>query len=71
MYFEMKLAKTIMCPHFKGSDDGALCTVSMEHIRDIENVDIKFCMSRHFEICHVYFNSLRHENSLRSSLLAQ
>jgi len=68
MYFEMKLTKSVMCPYLKGSDHGAECAVAMDLIRNIENADIKFCMSRHYEICHVYFTSLRRENIIRSQL---
>ena len=71
MYFDMKLAKTVMCPHLRGSDHGAECAVAMELVRNIENTDIKFCMSRHFEICHVYFTSLRRESSLRTEMQLQ
>ena len=71
MYFDMKLARTVMCPHLRGSDHGAECAVAMELVRNIENADIKFCMSRHFEICHVYFTALRHESSLRAQVQLQ
>jgi hypothetical protein len=43
----------------------------MELVRNIENADIKFCMSKHFEICHVYFTSLRRESSLRTEMQLQ
>jgi hypothetical protein len=68
MYFDMKLSGTVMCPHLRGTDHGAECAVAMELVRNIENADIKFCMSRHFEICHVYFTSLRRESSLKAQM---
>ena len=71
MNFDMKLTRSVMCPHLRGSSHGAECTVAMELIRNIENADIKFCMSKHFEICHVYFTSLRHESSLRAEMQLQ
>lgn len=71
MHSERHSSRTIMCPHLKGGHAGALCGLAKELIRNIENVDIKFCMSRHFETCHVYFNSLRQESIHRASLRAR
>ncbi len=70
MYFRMINRGSVTCPHFKGTDHGAECTIAKDIIRNIEGADIKFCMSRHFEICHVYLASLRRENSLRSQIPA-
>ena len=71
MNFDMKLTRSVMCPHLRGNSHGAECAVAMELIRNIENADIKFCMSKHFEICHVYFTSLRRESSLRTEMQLQ
>lgn len=68
MNFGMNLTRTIMCPHFKGSDHGAECSAAMQLIRDIESADIKFCMSRHYEICNVYVNSLKSRYALKAGL---
>jgi hypothetical protein len=71
MYFGMNNKAIIMCPYLKGTDHGAECAIVQDIVRNIENADIKFCMSRHFESCHVYFTSLRRENSLRSQMQAR
>lgn len=71
MYNERNAAKTITCPHLRGSNEGALCNVEKILIRNIEAADIKFCMSRHFEMCHLYFNSIRQQSNLRSALSTQ
>ncbi len=68
MHFGRSTYRTIMCPHLKGSDHGAECTVANDVVRNIENAEIKFCMSRHFEVCHVYVSSLRREKGLMSQL---
>ena len=47
-----------VCPLLKGNDQGAICTVTGEFIRDIAGSDIKICMTRHFEACCIYFNRL-------------
>jgi len=70
MYFGTSNRVTVMCPHFKGTDHGAECAIAMDIVRNIENADIKLCMSRHFEICPVYFTTLRYESSLRSRIQA-
>ncbi len=70
MYTDRKSAKAITCPHLKGSNEGALCSVEKSLVRNIANADIKFCMSRHFETCHVYFNSIREESNLRAFMRA-
>lgn len=48
-----------VCPLLKGGDEGAVCTVSGEFIRDIAGSNMKICMTRHFESCSIYFDGLR------------
>jgi len=70
MYFGMSNRGSVMCPHFKGTDHGAECEIARDIVRNVEGADIKFCMSRHFEICPIYFNSLRRETRLKSGVQA-
>lgn len=48
----------IICPHLKGSYDGAVCSSVNKLIKNIEDVTIKLCMSRHYEVCSIYRESL-------------
>ncbi len=48
----------IICPHLKGSYDGAVCSSVSKLIKNIEDVTIKLCMSRHYEVCSIYRESL-------------
>ena len=61
MCFENTGAFSIICPHLKGSRDGASCDVVKDYLRNIANVNIKFCLSKHYEICHVYRSALKRE----------
>ncbi len=70
MYLGKNSFRTIMCPYLKGSHHGAECTIVNDVVRNIENAEIKFCMSRHFEICHVYVSSLRREKGTLTQLQA-
>jgi hypothetical protein len=49
----------IICPHLKGSYDGAVCSSVNKLIKNIEDVTIKLCMSRHYEVCSIYRESLQ------------
>jgi len=48
-----------ICPHLKGSERGAECRVTNKLIKDMQDVNIKICMSRRHEACSVYFCSLQ------------
>ena len=56
---ESSVAVSIMCPHLKGSRAGASCEVVKDYVRNIAGVNIKFCLSKHFEICHVYRSAIK------------
>jgi hypothetical protein len=58
----------MMCPHLRGSNSGAICDVVKDYVRDITNVEIKFCMSKYFEICHVYRYAIKRANICRNQL---
>ena len=56
------ISSTLICPHLKGSSTGAMCNVVTDYVRNIVDVNIKFCMSQRFEICHVYRTALKEED---------
>lgn len=47
-----------ICPHLSGSKDGACCAVVNGFVKNIDGLDIRFCLSRHFEACYVYLEQL-------------
>jgi len=61
----MKLKSNIICPYLKGGTEGTICSLVWKFIRDIEEGRILVCMSKHYEVCSIYFTSLR-EMSLNS-----
>jgi len=61
MCFGQSDFNTIICPHLTGSRNGAKCDIVKDYIRNIEEVNIKFCMSKHFEMCHVYRYDIRRD----------
>jgi hypothetical protein len=56
-----------VCPYLLGSSEGVMCSGAMDFIRNIHDVDLELCMSRHFESCHVYFTKLKELNELLAS----
>lgn len=55
MYRESRLK----CPYLEGHSEGVRCCVKNEFIRNMEEVDIKLCLGRHYEVCHIYFFKLQ------------
>lgn len=55
----MNLERLAICPYLKGSELGAECRVVKKCIKDMQDVNIKICMSRRHEACSVYFCSLQ------------
>jgi hypothetical protein len=55
----MNLERLSICPHLKGSEQGVECRVVKKLIKDMQDVNIKICMSRRHEACSVYFCSLQ------------
>ncbi|RPI37437.1 MAG: hypothetical protein EHM54_03165 [Nitrospiraceae bacterium] len=53
--------KSIMCPHLKGSRQGAVCSSEKKLIKDMEDINIRLCMNRHYEVCPVYMMSLQRD----------
>ncbi len=48
----------VLCPHLKGSVKGTICSISSSLIKDKEGFTVKLCMSRRYEACPVYRQSL-------------
>jgi len=55
----MNMERLTICPYLKGSAAGAQCRVVQELIKDMQDVNIRICMSRRHEACAVYFCSLQ------------
>ena len=70
MHFERSELHSITCPHLKGSKSGVICAVVEDLVCNIEGVNIKFCMSRRFEVCHVYRCSMKRVNPCLDEILA-
>jgi hypothetical protein len=49
----------ILCPHLKGSTDGSVCVITSKFIKEMEELNIRLCMSRHHEACSIYMQSLQ------------
>ena len=46
-------------PHLKGSMEGSVCSVTNEHIKNMEDSTVKLCLSQRHETCSVYMQSLQ------------
>lgn len=57
-----------ICPYLAGSPEGAVCKVAATLIRDIEDVNLDICVSRHFELCHLYISKLHEIGVIQSQL---
>lgn len=55
----MNRESKLKCPYLEGHPEGVRCRVQKEFIRNVEEVDMKLCLSRHYEVCHIYFSTLR------------
>lgn len=49
----------IICPYLSDSDEGLICHACSSHIRNISDIDVEICLSKHYELCHIYFNILQ------------
>lgn len=54
----MYIGSNLNCPYLRGGASGAQCAVVNRLINDMEDVNIKICMSQRHEACSVYFCSL-------------
>lgn len=46
------------CPYLKIEPKGALCASEGRFIKDMEEVNIKFCLCKNYERCGIYHFSL-------------
>jgi hypothetical protein len=56
-----------ICPYLKGSSGGVICAVTGELARNIPDINPDICISRHFEVCHLYLLKL-HDIDIDSCL---
>lgn len=47
-----------ICPYLTGSPEGVMCRAASILIRQIEDISPDICISRHFELCHIYLSKL-------------
>jgi hypothetical protein len=65
----MQLDRIILaCPYLIGSPEGIMCNVSSDFIRNIGDIDLGICMSKHYESCFIYIEKLIEESSIQASL---
>ena len=55
----MYMERLTICPYLQGSATGAQCRVVNKPIKDMQDVNIRICMSRRHEACSVYFCSMQ------------
>ncbi len=48
----------IVCQYLEGGREGAKCGAIDRLIKNIEEADIKICLSRRYEVCRLYKRSL-------------
>jgi hypothetical protein len=58
-----------MCPYLTGSPEGVVCNATFTLLRNIEDSNPDICISRHFEVCHLYIAKL-HEIAIMPALAA-
>jgi len=56
-----------MCPYLTGSPEGVVCNAAFTLLRNIEDINPDICISRHFEVCHLYIAKL-HEIAIIPAL---
>jgi hypothetical protein len=47
-----------VCPYLTGSLEGVVCSAALTLLRNLKDVNPDICISRHFEICHLYISKL-------------
>ena len=43
-----------ICPFLLGSKEGTICKASGNLVRDMQDIHPDICISKHFEMCHIY-----------------
>jgi hypothetical protein len=60
-----------ICPFLFGSADGVICKASGNRVRDIQDIHPDICISKHFEMCHIYISQLQDPEELYAYLYTQ
>jgi hypothetical protein len=47
-----------ICPYLVESPKGIVCKAENDFIRNIEDINSDYCISRYFELCHLYISKL-------------
>jgi hypothetical protein len=47
------------CPYLSGSLEGVVCNAALTLLRNIADINPDICISRHFELCHLYMSKLK------------
>ena len=47
-----------LCPYLTSGPEGIFCNAVSNHIRNIQDISTDNCLSRHFEVCHIYVEKL-------------
>ncbi len=55
-----------MCPYLSGNDEGLYCKGCSLHVRNINDIDLEICLSKHYESCYIYFTAL--QNTVESEI---
>jgi hypothetical protein len=53
-----------LCPHLNVNTEGIICDAAKDFIKNIKDINIKTCMSRHFDSCKIYFSNLEGTDEL-------
>jgi hypothetical protein len=51
-----------ICPFLLGSIEGVICKTSGNLVRDMQDIHPDICISKHFEMCHIYILQLQEMN---------
>jgi len=60
-----------ICPFLLGSAEGVICKASGNLVRDIQDIHPDICISKHFEMCHIYVSQLQEPEELSFYLYPQ
>ena len=60
-----------ICPFLLGSAEGIICKASGNIVRDMQDIHPDICISKHFEMCHIYISQLQESEEFSSYLYPQ
>ena len=49
----------IICPHLRGSREGAICCITNNFIKNMQDISVKLCLGRRHEVCPAYKRALQ------------